>query len=80
MIQGKGQYEARVVENFASSLNKEIAKIEIRLKVLGYPLSDVEEAYSSLVRDQSRDDFDKILTLKGVKKGDLPNYKLKAKS
>ena len=79
LIQGKTQYEQRVVDNFTLSLNKEISKVEIRLKVLGYPLDSIEEAYGILIQDPSRDDFEKILTLKGAKKGDLPNYKLKLK-
>ena len=79
LIYGKTPYEQRIVDNFMSSLNKEIAKIEIRLKVMVYPVENIEEAYGSLVHDQSREDFEKILTLKGVKKGDLANYKYKAK-
>jgi len=75
----KGQFEQRVVDSYNNMLNKEIAKIEIRLKVLGYPLDSIEEAYSMLIQDSSRDDFEKILTLKGVKKGDLTNYKFKSK-
>ena len=80
LIQGKGSYEQRVIDNFNNTLNKEVTKIEVRLKVLGYPSDNIEEAYALLIQDQSRDDFDKLLTLKGVKKSDLMNYKLKSKS
>ncbi len=80
LVLGKGSYEPRVVDSYNHLLNKEVTKIEIRLKVLGYPLDSIEEAYAMLVQDPSRDDFDKLLTLKGVKKGDLGNYKLKPKS
>ena len=73
------KYEQRMVDNYNNTLNKEITKIEIRLKVLGYPLENLEEAYSMMVQDPTKDDFDKLLTLKGVKKNELGNYALKAK-
>lgn len=77
MIQIQPAYEQRMIDSFCSGVNKEIAKIEIRLKVLGYPLENIEEAYGILIQDPNREDYEKILLLKGARKSDLPNYKLK---
>lgn len=79
LINTGDKIEQRMIDNYSNTLNKEVTKIEIRLKVLGYPLENLEEAYSMMVQDPTKDDFDKLLTLKGVKKNDLGNYTLKIK-
>jgi hypothetical protein len=79
LIDTGGKYEQRMIDNYNNTLKKEIDKVVSRLKVLGYPLENIEEAYSTMVESPTRDDFDKLLTLKGVKKGELGSYAFKIK-
>lgn len=43
----------KIGESYANFVNKSIMKIESRLKVLGYPLEQIKDAYMTLVKDQS---------------------------
>lgn len=51
-------------------------KIESRFKVLGYPLEQIKDAYATLVKDKTQEDLENILTIRGVKKSELAQYKL----
>jgi hypothetical protein len=46
-------------------------KVESRFKVLGYPLEQIKDAYSTLVKDKSQEDLEAMLTIRGVKKSDF---------
>ena len=47
-------------------------KLESRFKVLGSPLEAMKEAYQQLVKDQqTQDDLEMILTIRGVKRTDF---------
>jgi hypothetical protein len=67
-----------VPEFYSTYVTKNLQKLESRFKVLGYPLESIRDAYTSLVKDPSQDDFDQILNIRGVKKADMntPQYKL----
>lgn len=56
-------------ETYQLFVNKNIQKIESRLKVLGYPLDHIKEAYQTLVTEEigaSEEDLKNILTIRGV--------------
>lgn len=70
-------------------MNKEISKIECRLKVLGYPLESIQDVithifesnlriqvYLTLVSDRTLEDLHTIVLLKGGKKSELHHYKI----
>lgn len=61
----------KVSDSYSTFVGKNIAKLESRFKVLGYPLEQIRDAYVSLVKDLTQDDLDMILTIRGVKKSDL---------
>lgn len=66
----------KVAESYSNFVNKNILKIESRFKVLGYPLEQIKDAYSTLVKEKSQDDLENILTIRGVKKSEFGPYKL----
>ena len=66
----------KVSDSYANFVNKNIMKIESRFKVLGYPMEQIKDAYSTLVKDKSQDDLEFMLTIRGIKKSDFPQYKL----
>jgi len=55
-------------------MKKEFNKIESRLKCISSKTSQMGEAYRSFVEDKSREDFDKLIFLRGVKKTDIDDY------
>ena len=67
---------AKVSDSYAAFVNKNIAKLESRFKVLGYPLEQLRDAYTTLVKDASQEDFEMILNIRGVKKADMVQYKI----
>jgi len=52
-------------------VTKNLQKLETRFKVLGYPLEQIKDAYLSLVKEPTQEDFDLILGIRGVKKQDI---------
>jgi len=60
-------------ESYAGYVHKTISKIECRIKVLGYPLDFIKEAYNDLVEEDQRSEADlaHILMLRGVQKNDF---------
>ena len=70
--------DLKVPDFYQTFVTKNLQKLESRFKVLGYPLESLKDAYLSLVKDPSQDDFDSILNIRGVKKADMatPQYKL----
>ena len=55
-------------------LKKEMSRVENRLKTLGSNVSEFGNAYKNFVEDKSREDFDKLLQLGGIKKNDIVDY------
>jgi len=55
-------------------LKKEMSRVENRLKTLGSNVSEFGNAYKNFVEDKSREDFDKLLQLRGIKKNDIVDY------
>jgi len=77
ILSTKSSSEGRVVpESYSNFVNKCCLRLEQRFKVLGYPLEQVRDAYVTLVKDKSQEDFENILLLRGVKKTELAAYKL----
>jgi len=56
------------------AIKKEFGKIESRLKCLGSSVNEMGNAYKTFVEDKSKDDFDKLLQIKGVKKSEIADY------
>ena len=56
------------------AIKKEFGKIESRLKCLGSSVNEMGNAYKTFVEDKSKDDFDKLLQIKGVKKSEISEY------
>ena len=52
-------------------MKKEFNKIESRLKCMSSKVSQMGEAYKSYVEDKSKEDFDKLILLRGVRKSDI---------
>ena len=67
---------SKVPDSYTAFVAKNIQKLESRFKVLGYPLEQLKDAYATLVKDATQEDFEMILTIRGVKKSDLSQYKL----
>ena len=55
-------------------MKKEFNKIESRLKCISSKVSQMGEAYKSFVEDKSKEDFDKLILLRGVRKSDIHDY------
>ena len=55
-------------------LKKEMSRVENRLKTLGSNVTEFGNAYKNFVEDKSREDFDKLLQLRGIKKNDIVDY------
>jgi len=55
-------------------MKKEFSKIESRLKCLGSKVNQMGDAYKSLVEDKSKEDFDRLIFIRGVKKTDILDY------
>ena len=55
-------------------LKKEMSKVENRLKTLGSIVAEFGNAYKNFVEDKSREDFDKLLQLRGIRKNDIVDY------
>jgi len=56
-------------------VNKAIAKVECRIKVMGYPIETIKEAYESLIDEgqRSEEDLMQIMRLRGVNQNDFKN-------
>ena len=55
-------------------LKKEMSRVENRLKTLGSIVAEFGNAYKNFVEDKSREDFDKLLQLRGIRKNDIIDY------
>ena len=55
-------------------LKKELSRVENRLKTLASIVSEFGNAYKNFVEDKSREDFDKLLQLRGIRKNDIVDY------
>lgn len=65
----------KIPESYANLVQKTYTKVESRLKVLGYPLEQIPEAYEALVKDGSQDDLDQIMALRSKAKEGF-NFKI----
>ena len=69
--------DLKVPDFYQTFVTKNLQKLETRFKVLGYPLEQIKDAYLSLVKEPTQEDFDQILSIRGVKKQDIgAQYKL----
>ena len=55
-------------------LKKEMSRVENRLKTVGSIVAEFGNAYKNFVEDKSREDFDKLLQLRGIRKNDIVDY------
>ena len=55
-------------------MKKEFGKIESRLKCIGSKVAEIGNAYKTLVDNKSKEDLDKLLGIRGVKKSDISDY------
>ena len=55
-------------------IKKEFSKIESRLKCLGSVVMEIGNAYKTFVEDKSKEDFDKLIMLRGIKKNEITDY------
>jgi hypothetical protein len=55
-------------------MKKEFGKIESRLKCLGSNVMEIGNAYKTFVDDESKEDFDKLITVRGIKKNEIVEY------
>ena len=55
-------------------LKKEMSRVENRLKTLGSIVAEFGNAYKNFVEDKSREDFDKLIQLRGIRKNDIVDY------
>jgi predicted transcriptional regulator len=55
-------------------MKKEFSKAESRLKCLGSVVMEMGNAYKTFVEDKSKEDFDKLLQIRGVRKSDIADY------
>jgi hypothetical protein len=55
-------------------IKKEFSKIESRLKCLGSVVMEIGNAYKTFVEDKSKEDFDKLIMLRGIKKTEITDY------
>jgi hypothetical protein len=56
------------------AIKKEFGKIDSRLKVISSKIAEIGNAYKTLVEDKSKEDFDKLIAVRGVKKSDIIDY------
>jgi hypothetical protein len=68
--------QSKIPDSYSKFVQSNIGKLECRFKVLGSPLELIKDAYQQLVRDGNQEDFELILTVRGVQKKDFTNYKL----
>lgn len=52
--------------SYTANVQKNLQRIEKRVKVLGYPEEAMRDAYASLVDDQTDEELTLLLTLRGV--------------
>lgn len=55
-------------------VKKEIGKVENRLKCIGSHRTEIANAYKSFVDDRSREDFERLLNLRGIKKSEVVEF------
>jgi hypothetical protein len=55
-------------------MKKEFGKIESRLKCIGSSVPEMGNAYKTFVEDKSKDDFDKLIAIRGAKRNDIHEY------
>lgn len=55
-------------------IKKEFDKLEGRLICLGSRVMEIGNAYKSIVEDKSKEDFDKLIAVRGIKKSEIIDY------
>ena len=55
-------------------LKKEMNRVENRLKTLGSNINEFGNVYKNFVEDKIKEDFDKLLQLRELKKNDIVDY------
>ena len=55
-------------------VKKEFDKIENRLKCLGSVEEEIGNAYKNFVENKSKEDFEKLIMIRGIKKSDIVDY------
>ena len=53
---------------------KEMSRVENKLKTLGSSIREFGNSYKNSIEDETREDFDKLLKLKELKKNDIVDY------
>ena len=53
---------------------KEMSRVENKLKTLGSSIREFGNSYKNSVEDKTREDFDKLLQLRELKKNDIVDY------
>jgi len=64
----------RIPDSFTNLVTKSTKKVDERIKVISYPLESIKIGYETIVTDKSVEDFELILTLRGVKKAEMSGY------
>ena len=55
-------------------IKRDFAKIENRLKCLGTSVEVFGNSYKNFVDDKSKEDFDKLIAMRGIKKSEIIDY------
>ena len=55
-------------------IKRDFSKIENRLKCLGTSVEVFGNSYKNFVDDKSKEDFDKLIAMRGIKKSEIIDY------
>jgi hypothetical protein len=72
-LQPGGKKPGKPTETYQNFVNKAIAKVECRIKVLGYPVENIKEAYESMVDEELRNEADLTTLLRMRGANDIKN-------
>lgn len=75
-LQPGGKKPTKPTESYQNFVNKAISKVECRIKVLGYPIETIKEAYESMIDEDQRtaEDLTTILRMRGVNESNYKNF------
>jgi hypothetical protein len=75
-LEGGGKKPGKPSESFQNYVNKSISKVECRIKVLGYPVEGIKDAYESMIDKEQRtaEDLTTILRMRGVNESNYKNF------
>ena len=74
LLEASGKKPGKPTESFQNFVNRAISKVECKIKVLGYPIENIKDAYESMVDQDQRtaEDLTIILRMRGV--NDYKNF------